>query len=245
MVTTGRGRPEPLDFNCVETEKWLKNACMKTSLLMPVGLTPEHLVCNENSEKCNGMEGCVIVVEILERQTEVNDEQASEFFFRDLADSNLNGEKSGRKQNFDYDKMSNIYFKHVCTVGENKGEVKEIACNKGTTKSDTVNLAPRLTARVKACSCIGHQLIGQSHGENNQINNPQKGCKESNSADVSLKKVRVELCVLRLEDVQTDLLLTLTVPISLEDEKEEKTQLSETFLHILRSFTIEDWSLFI
>merc|ERR1719437_10518 len=63
--------------------------------------------------------------------------------------------------------------------------------------------------------------------------------------DVSLdnmnatQRIWIDLCVIRLKDVATDVLITLTVPVSNHD-----TSHNSSFIHILSSLRINDWSLF-
>ncbi len=57
------------------------------------------------------------------------------------------------------------------------------------------------------------------------------------------KSLRIEMCVLRLTDVTTDLLITLSIPESKQIAVGEDG-LSNVFREVLSSFNITDWNLF-
>lgn len=176
------------------------------------------------SASVQGTGGCVIV-EILEREDDVSDEQASSFFFNDLADANKNDQTDERK--FEY---SNVW-----TVGHTT-DSSNISPNEEE-KLDGSNLMPKISARVKACTCIGIQGVGLMRN--------QKKIEEGKSS-----KVRIELCVLRLEAVQTDLLISLSTPLFASNDGDNqllhagKNGHSSLFKSILKSFEVVDWSLF-
>ena len=92
-------------------------------------------------------------------------------------------------------------------------------------RTDDSNLMPALTRKVKACACIGKQNIG-----------PLRGQTKTEKAS----KVRIELCVVRLDCMETDILITLTMPCSDKGEH----GLSSLFRVMLKSFKVEDWTLF-
>lgn len=193
-----------------------------------------------------GTGGC-LVIEILERQDEVNDEEAPHFFFHDLADANQkeeNGVGTDSTRNDGATATSSspsIEYSNIWTVGTEgnggKGEEGKDKQENGENK----NLMPKLSSRVKACSCVGFQSISPLR----------------NQAEVEVGKaseIRVELCVVRLEAVQTDLLISLSMPIfsgetnmgGLSNRKKKKRGQghSELFKLILADFEVADWSLF-
>ena len=172
--------------------------------------------------------GACLIVEILERQDDVSNENASSFFFNDLADANKSDQKTcvTEERKFEY---SNIWI-----VGHNNKD--NANANTEEEKLDEKNLIPKLSARVTACTCIGIQSVGL-------IRN-QKKMEEGKSS-----KVRIELCAIRLESVQTDLLISLSMPIisSNQDDRIIKAGSdghSSLFKSMLKSFEVLDWTLF-
>ena len=190
---------------------------------------------SSSNNSLQGTGGCV-VVEILERQDDVHDDDASSFFFHDLADANKgDGEDNDDRISMDYN--------HVWTVGKSEHNIRsekllsESKCNSDE-EDDTTNalVMPNLTARVIACSCIGYQSVGP-------LTNRDK--LEEGKAE----NVKIEMCVLRLEAVQTDLLISLSMPVfsaKKVDTSKSKDDLAHStlFLSMLKSFEVVDWSLF-
>jgi len=164
-----------------------------------------------------GTGGCLIV-EILGREEQVGDEDAAMFFFRDLAEANG-------------DLVGDLEYNHVWTVGRNPRESNG-KDDESKEQVEDSNLMPNLPVRVKACSCIGLQSV-----------DPLRNRIELGEGKAS--RIRVELCALRLEDVDTDLLITLTMPHAEESGNATGEEgHSSLFLDILESFEIVDWSLF-
>ena len=181
---------------------------------------------NNNASTTNhslqGTGGC-LVVEILERQDDVSDDDATSFFFNDLA--NANESETADSSN------RSLAYTNIWTVGK-----AEVASSSSDEKYDNEeNLIPNLSARVKACSCIGNQTIGTLRNKDE--------LEEGKASEVI-----VEMCVIRLEAVQTDLLISLSMPIfskkvGKKDEGSRKEH-SALYLSILKSFEVLDWSLF-
>jgi hypothetical protein len=93
------------------------------------------------------------------------------------------------------------------------------------------NIMPQLSVTTKAFTCIGHQNVSPLRNRTT--------LEEGKSA-----YIKVELCVLRLEQVHTDLLISLSLP-SHQDKDSRMEYIHNTlFLEILRSFQVLDWSLF-
>lgn len=170
--------------------------------------------------------GACLIVEILERQDEVSDEDASSFFFNDLADANKSDQTGVTdERKFEY---SNIWI--IGHEEDNKNAKAE------EEKMDDKNLIPKLSARVKACTCIGIQTVGPMRN--------QKTMEEGKSS-----KVRIELCAIRLESVQTDLLISLSMPIFSSNQDDQIIKAgsnghSSLFKSMLKSFEVVDWTLF-
>ena len=90
-----------------------------------------------------------------------------------------------------------------------------------------------ISSQLHACITKGSQKVAQGKDSTNNSN---------------ARWIDVEICVLRLENVHTDLLITLSVPrreIKCEDEGGgEGEQCSEVFKEVLLGFNIKDWSIF-
>ena len=67
-----------------------------------------------------------------------------------------------------------------------------------------------------------------------------------NPRQQEIRLIRVELCVLRLPSVQTDILVTLSSPSepNPQDSTVASLQPTDTFQRVLSTFLIRDWSLF-
>lgn len=183
---------------------------------------PDH---QEVYQDCTTDSGGCVIVEILERQNDVSDNDAPEFFFNDLADVNKGDDEVGSS-------ARSLHYTHVSIVGKNEHQSTE------GKESAEINLMPNLSARTKACTCVGTQNVGL-------LRNKEK------TEEGKASKVKVELCVVRLETIQTDLLISLSVPM-FENQEDEDKQVendkkeghSSLFLSILKSFKVVDWSLF-
>mmetsp|Transcript_2557 Transcript_2557/g.3778 ORF Transcript_2557/g.3778 Transcript_2557/m.3778 type:complete len:256 (-) Transcript_2557:100-867(-) len=192
--------------------------------------------CGTKLDK-EGTGGCVIV-EILERQ-DLEDAEAAKYFFTDLAEANGNGDVIGK-----------VLSQKVWDIGYDP-KIK-IETGKKLKLASEKNLIPNLSARVKGCSCIGFQSIA-----------PLKNQAALEEGKASI--VRLELFSVRLESIQTDLLITLSMPMNVggvekeiadagngngnshdfdEKEEDQDPSLSRLFLDILSSLQVDDWSLF-
>eukprot|EP00547_Thalassionema_nitzschioides_P005034 CAMPEP_0194207844 /NCGR_PEP_ID=MMETSP0156-20130528/6477_1 /TAXON_ID=33649 /ORGANISM="Thalassionema nitzschioides, Strain L26-B" /LENGTH=235 /DNA_ID=CAMNT_0038934705 /DNA_START=79 /DNA_END=783 /DNA_ORIENTATION=- len=163
--------------------------------------------CGTKKNEIEGTGGC-IVIEILERQEEVDDTEAAKYFFTDLAEANGNV-------------VSEIFNQKVWDVG-----CLDVSGGSNETTNGNTNLIPRLSARIKACTCSGLQSIAPLRN--------QELLEEGKSPIVD-----VELAVARLEAVETDLLISLSMPVSEEganaNKGDTKTGLSSLFLEVLQS----------
>lgn len=173
-----------------------------------------------------GSGGCV-VIEILEREDGLNDDKAAEFYFKDLAEANgsmdetsSNAENGANDYSVDYTASWNV-----------GNDAKNMLMEGEIEKDKGPNIMPQLSVTTKAFTCIGHQNVSP-------LRNRTK-LEEGKSA-----YIKVELCVLRLEQVHTDLLISLSLP-SHQDKDSRMEYIHNTlFLEILRSFQVLDWSLF-
>lgn len=175
-------------------------------------------VPDENNSQLHGSGGCLII-EILSRETELKDEDASLFFFKDLAEAN------GDLVEMEYQALWSVGGKDNDPRSNTEGNL----------------IMPALSKATTACSCIGIQYIAPLDNRTEL---------EIGKAEI----VRIELCVLRLESEETDILISLTMPLSSDEEKLLKSngkhmkelgrQHSSIFLEILKGFEIIDWHLF-
>eukprot|EP00557_Chaetoceros_sp_GSL56_P010493 CAMPEP_0176480968 /NCGR_PEP_ID=MMETSP0200_2-20121128/2563_1 /TAXON_ID=947934 /ORGANISM="Chaetoceros sp., Strain GSL56" /LENGTH=222 /DNA_ID=CAMNT_0017877129 /DNA_START=107 /DNA_END=775 /DNA_ORIENTATION=- len=173
---------------------------------------------SEKNTEIQGTGGCLIV-EILTRENQVRDEDASLFFFQDLADAN-----GGLVQ---------VEYQAMWAVGRGEGDPSKLRMN------DVI--IPQLSKSITACSCVGIHSIDPLDHRNDL---------ESGRAE----RVRVELCILRLDTEETDILISLSIPfanrktdhmsVTEQEFKNENHHHSELFLDILRGFEIVDWDLF-
>lgn len=113
-------------------------------------------------------------------------------------------------------------------------EANGIVSNKGiqfvASLSDMPATPPSSQAVIRGG--IGRQLVAQ--GRDTDI--------AGNPRQLEAKWVRIDLCVIRLPSVTTELLITLTTPGEAAQASIEN--LDDTFVVILRSFRIVDWGLF-
>lgn len=170
--------------------------------------------------------GSMVVVEILERQDGVSDDEAATFFFDDLMEAN-----GGKKVSIDY--------KSVWVKEEGSG---------GISINTTNPLVPRMSAHATVCSCVGIQAVDtkedRSNGHRDSTLQDNGGDNFRGRNEISAT-VRVELCVIRLKQVQTDLLVTLTVPIDVCQPEIGVHGNTQLFREILSSFVVLDYSLFV
>ena len=173
----------------------------------------------------HGSGGC-IVIEVLEREDDVSDDCAAEFYYKDLAEANGSIDDSNSRD--DIGREYSIDYLASWTVGNvtNNIDVDEENNNdKGS------NIMPQLSVKTKAFTCIGHQRVSPLRNRTTL---------EEGKSNV----IKVELCVLRLEQVHTDLLISLSLPTSHDKYTKKENAHDPLFLEVLRSFQVLDWSLF-
>ena len=150
-------------------------------------------------QDCSEESGAVLVVEILEHQSDVKNEDAPTFFFADLADAN------GVSQDDITIQPNDMIFSAKDEDATKQRYFQKFSLS--TQQSDS-----------HACIAVGKQQVAE-------------------------KSLRIEMCVLRLTDVTTDLMITLSIPdnkqISVGDDG-----LSSVFRELLATFCIRDWGLF-
>ena len=151
--------------------------------------------------------GTVLVFEILQRQSDVDDERAGSFFLSDLADSN-----SAEESNV----VSSRVIKSLDDADVDKRDVLP---------SLRVPEGMKRPSSGVACLSRGRQKVAQGKDGRNEA-----------------RWIDIHMCVLRLRSVETDFVITLSVPLG--DESSAALDGHEIFSKILRGFNIIDWSLF-
>ena len=164
-----------------------------------------------------------MVVEILEHQKDVEDSKACEFFLKDLADAN--GATTLEQHQ--------IYSEQMMDIVTNSG-MKQLLLPTFSIPESTSNL----------CVCIarGSQKVVQGKDKAERPGEPK----------IEPHWVDIEICILRLASVETDLLITLSTPRkeTSNNTTGEKGMMgvvgghSDVFKQVLSSFNIVDWSLF-
>jgi len=163
-------------------------------------------------QDCSEETGAVLVIEILEYQTNVENNDACNFFLKDLGDAN---ETPPEEQVIHSNQVINL-LGNACEMNKER-ILPSLALPPSTT----------LTSQLHACISRGTQKV------------KQKGSITSQCIDI-------ELCALRLKDIDTDLLITLSIPRrnSGSDSDGGSNVGEEIFKQILASFNIKDYSLF-
>ena len=151
----------------------------------------------------------MLVIEILEYQKSVENNDACNFFLKDLGEAN---ETPPEEQIIHSNQIINL-LGNACEI--NKEQIlPSLVLPPSTT----------LTSQLHACISRGTQRV------------KQKGSTTSQCIDI-------ELCALRLKDIDTDLLITLSIPRR-EGKDGGSNVGEEIFKQILASFNIQDYSLF-
>jgi hypothetical protein len=184
---------------------------------------PDHQEVYQNIEGSTtdlenaGGSGCCFGIDLLDRIDTLDDGDAAVFYFKDLAEANdAISEIVGSGDNDDEN--------HRLLLGNTR--VTEVGASE---EGDWIR---QLGTVCNACCCNGwqHTLPGARTTPN-----------ASNEEDRVW--VRVELCVIRLKNVETDVLVTLSTP-SPNGPDIEATVLSPFFLSIVSTLEVKDWGLF-
>jgi hypothetical protein len=163
----------------------------------------------DNQECFQGPSGHLLVIEILERQNDVSDETAVEYFFNDLAQSN------GCEE--DWNRI--FHPGSVLTSSSSSSSSSNCICQ---------GLPPEATV----CQGSGQQKVAVGR-DTDVTGNPRR------TQQQQVHDIRVELCVIRLPMQSTDVIITLSTPTIMPTSNDEIS-----FVQILSSFQIRDWSLF-
>ena len=163
------------------------------------------------------------MVEILQHQSDVKNEAAAEFFFKDLAESN--GCTDG-----DCSLESSKEFTDVKGATNDEGN-----CDEYIVQNILENIKQSPSDKCHNCCII-------AMGRQNLV----QGKTYTGTGAAAEKTIYVEMCILRLEHVDTDLLITLSTPMESINKSNEhqSTFVTGVFKNVLSRFRIEDWLLF-
>lgn len=200
------------------------------SLVRQVPDFQEVFQCIDSIDADNVYSDAVLVIEILERQDHIINQDAAPYFLHDLIES----EDRTKETQDETGTMVTILYHKIWDVGH---DPQTSISNK---YDDDDNLIPRLSRRVTACSCVGKHKERTKTNRTSLIPLEQYGHGTTSSGETV-----IELCVVRLESIRTDLLITLTCTnLSEELITSFGDGHSTLFLQILKSFSISDYSIF-
>jgi len=205
-------------------------------------------------QDCTENTGAVLVIEILEHQSDVSDEEACSFFFRELADANgCSCSSAGKSGSVMHESQ---VVKLLLGSGQNRDDENEtvegavpsqwkrrslfpgIVINSGTVGCDN-NTQSKQSEPIACCIMRGSQKVAQ--GKDTDAS--------GRARDIKAKWIRIELCALRLTNVDVDLLITMSTPQLGNAEENDNDECldegySDVFRDLLESLNIRDWSLF-
>ena len=190
---------------------------------------PDHQECWQEM----GDLGSVLVVELLDRQSSVSNADAAAFFFRDLAEANgVVGPPSPTSPDCRF-----LPLPGALVGGSGSAQPQQ--------PPPTATSSP-LVSSGKAVPCCGIGIQKVAMGRDTDL--------AGNPRQQEIRWVLVELCVLRLVEVDTELLVTITkqVPTSNPNEPIEAAStrignnntFSQDFLRIVSTLNIQEWGLF-
>ena len=190
-------------------------------------------------QDCTEESGGVIVVEILQYQ---DDAQDGTFFFHDLGEANgiiTTNTNEQQEQSIIHSSREVNLLGYACEEEGNKEQI-----------FPELTLPPCTTLQSQVCACLvnGSQQVVKEKSRNASENDNNN---DDNAA--AAQWIDIEMCALRLKDIETDILITLSVPRK-EDVggRANSSPVSGTtaegradmFKQILASFNIRDYSLF-
>ena len=167
-------------------------------------------------QDCTEETGAVLVVEILQHQADVKNEDAAMFFFGDLAESNGCG--------------AGWRLEYCRVFSELEADNDEETSEKPLVR-DILRRIKQSSSKNCCVVAIGYQNVVQ-------------GKAYTGTGSAVEKRIKVEMCILRLEHVETDLLMTVSTPLDPVATIDAGDQTSVIFRDIVTGFYIEDWSLF-
>lgn len=188
------------------------------------------------------------MIEIVEHQIDVANSDACSYFLNDLADSN---EAASLRIIESSHNIVNVHHDD----DENNGETNRM------TWFPNLSLPASPSTNEQCCSaCIARgsqKVVTARGGEVVGVGDKDRPF-TNNDNDASSHWIDVDICVLRLPVVQTDLLITLSTPQQQLRRQQQKQNdeiqtdadvgsaelYSPLFRQVLHTFHIKDWSLF-
>ena len=209
---------------------------------MCVAFSVTFLDNQEVYQDCNEETGSVLVIEILEYQTTVEDDDACAYFLQDLDV-----------------KSENIR----CPDCNYSNDERQPIVNLFQEQPKVIDLIYNWTKRY----WLPNLKLPPPYNNDDDIIHSDKSPKYKDFFVACLGRghrmdeaycVDIEICVLRFKSMETDLLITLTTPISsgkVEEagsgelcnapiDDDDNARSVSTFRQILKSFNIKDWNLF-
>ena len=190
-------------------------------------------------QDCTEESGGVIVVEILQYQDDAHD---GTFFFNDLGEANGIITTTTNEQQ---EEQSIIHSNRVVNL-------LGYACEEGNKEQifPELTLPPCTTLQSQVCACLveGSQQVVKEKSRNASGNDNND---DDNAA--AAQWIDIEMCALRLKDIETDILITLSVPRKEDGGRANNNSpvsgttaegRADMFKQILASFNIHDYSLF-
>ena len=192
------------------------------------------------------------MIEIIEHQINVANNEACSYFLKDLADSN------------EAASLRIMESSHVIVnVHHDDDENNDGETNRMTWFPNLSLPALPSTKEQCCCACIarGSQKVVTARGGEVVVVGDKDRPFTNNDNDASSHWIDVDICVLRLPVVQTDLLITLSTPQQQQKQLRRQQQkqndeiqsdagvgsaelYSPLFRQVLNTFHIKDWSLF-
>ena len=179
-------------------------------------------------QDCTEETGGVLAVEILDHQSDVDDNDAARFFFEDLAESNGCGVE-------EWTICSSAVFSFI-----------DRESSDGTDNSDKPLFVRSLLENINECPGSKNCCI-IAVGSQNVV----QGKEFTGTGVVASKRINIEMCILRMRHVETDLLITLSTPNDssvvtngVESGADNQVKVGEVFRQVMSTFGINDWSLF-
>jgi hypothetical protein len=199
--------------------------------LADIRQVPDHQECRLDNS------GRLLVLEILDYQSDVEDAQAARYLFQDLAHANGAAEVLS-------------FVNNTTTLSLSSPLEEDIP---------EYSMANRFPTDSSICFGTGLQriaVVGQtqldivsSSGSTSSTPSSSNRQHETNVAGQSL--LQVQLCVIRLPSVQSELLVTLSTPCDEDESSLMSSSLSaslllstDIFREVLSTLQVRDWSLF-
>ena len=189
-------------------------------------------------QDCTEESGGVIVVEILQYQDDVQD---GTFFFNDLGEANgiitTNTNNEQQEQSIIHSSRVVNLLGYACEEGNKEQIFPELT------------LPPCTTLQSQVCACLvegSQQVVKEKSRSCVNTNNSGNDNNDDNNA-AAVQWIDIEMCALRLKDIETDILITLSVPRKEDGGRANGTTAegrADMFKQILASFNIRDYSLF-